>query len=168
MFFNIVCFSSGDCCPACCPSSCNNFTACSLCPPPSSCSQGFHINVEYFHLGQVDIPAQVTERYLTRTLLKVPASLNHCTRPRVIKGGGYWGWSWMGSFSPFLLLFDTISLWGLIMQGPCLCPVTSRQTCKDLLPSLFYLPTLSPRSCFTLLTTKYCHRKSFRSNLCIL
>lgn len=99
MFFNILCSSSGDCCPACCPSSCNNFTACSLCPPPSSCSQGFHINVEYFHLGQVDIPAQVTERYLTRTLLKVPASLNHCMRPSVIWGEGYWGWSWMGSFS---------------------------------------------------------------------
>lgn len=84
MFFNIVCSSSGDCCPACCPSSCNNFTACSLCPPPSTCSQGFHINVEYFHLGQVEIPSQVTERYLTRTLLKVPAS--HWTRSTVIGG----------------------------------------------------------------------------------
>lgn len=60
----------GDCCPECCPSSCDTFTACSLCPPPSTCDQGFHINVDYFHLGQVDIPNQVTERYLTRTLLK--------------------------------------------------------------------------------------------------
>ncbi|XP_065941887.1 uncharacterized protein [Magallana gigas] len=75
----------GDCCPACCPSSCNNFTACSLCPPPSTCSQGFHINVEYFHLGQVDIPSQVTERYLTRTLLKEYADREYFIQNKVIE-----------------------------------------------------------------------------------
>lgn len=75
----------GDCCPACCPSSCNNFTACSLCPPPSSCSQGFNINVEYFHFGQVDIPAQVTERYLTRTLLKEFADREFFIQKKVIE-----------------------------------------------------------------------------------
>ncbi|XP_062588960.1 uncharacterized protein LOC134250622 [Saccostrea cucullata] len=35
-----------------------------------TCDRAFHINVEIFHLGKVDIPAVVTERYLTRTLLK--------------------------------------------------------------------------------------------------
>ncbi|XP_048764693.2 uncharacterized protein LOC125672540 [Ostrea edulis] len=60
----------GDCCADCCPSSCNNATICAFCPPSSSCNRAFHVNVEFFHLGRVDIPEVVTERYLTRTLLK--------------------------------------------------------------------------------------------------
>ncbi|XP_062588961.1 uncharacterized protein LOC134250623 [Saccostrea cucullata] len=60
----------GNCCPDCCPSTCKNITLCSLCPPASTCDRAFHVNVEFFHFGKVDIPAVVTERYLTRTLLK--------------------------------------------------------------------------------------------------
>ncbi|XP_061177139.1 uncharacterized protein LOC133185862 [Saccostrea echinata] len=60
----------GNCCPDCCPSTCENITLCSLCPSSSSCNKAFHINVEFFHFGKVDIPAVITERYLTRTLLK--------------------------------------------------------------------------------------------------
>lgn len=125
MFFDIVCSSSGDCCPACCPSSCNNFTACSLCPPPSTCSQGFHINVEYFHLGQVDIPSQVTERYLTRTLLKVPAS--HWMRSTVIGVRGLMGTILLAfSFPPHIWHNLTVGFnhpWTLLMH------FHPRQTC---------------------------------------
>lgn len=68
---NCKIFFTGDCCADCCPSSCNNATICAFCPPSSSCNRAFHVNVEFFHLGRVDIPEVVTERYLTRTLLKV-------------------------------------------------------------------------------------------------
>ncbi|XP_078334759.1 uncharacterized protein LOC111128784 isoform X2 [Crassostrea virginica] len=75
----------GNCCPECCPSSCNNMTVCLVCLPASTCTQSFHISVEYFHLGKVDIPSIVTERYLTRTLLKEYADREVFIQEKVVE-----------------------------------------------------------------------------------
>lgn len=60
----------GTCCPACCPRNCQSNTYCSSCSH-GNCDPGYHVDVRFFHLLSVDIPQEVFEKYLQRTLLGI-------------------------------------------------------------------------------------------------
>lgn len=62
----------GNCCKTCCPSNCVNNTACVTCQP-APCHPGYHVDIKYFQLTQIDIPAQVSDLYVQKLVLQVDA-----------------------------------------------------------------------------------------------
>ncbi|CAH1788979.1 unnamed protein product [Owenia fusiformis] len=66
---------SGDCCSDCCESSsCFGSNFCNRCNRnKSSCTHGYHTDVNYFQLGVVDVPNEINERYIELAKLEVEA-----------------------------------------------------------------------------------------------
>lgn len=63
----------GDCCQSCCPNNCANNTACTVCLPATTCHPGYHVDVKYFQLIDLDIPDQVSNLYVRKLILQVEA-----------------------------------------------------------------------------------------------
>lgn len=64
----------GDCCAACCPDSCGSNINCRSCKLPGRCSSyGIHMDMKYFQMGIIDIPDDIAERFLRKTILQVEA-----------------------------------------------------------------------------------------------
>ena len=71
---------SGDCCKTCCPSNCVNNTACVTCQP-APCHPGYHVDIKYFQLTQIDIPAQVSDLYVQKLVLQVRLPIMTTVKP---------------------------------------------------------------------------------------
>lgn len=65
---------SGNCCPSCCPFECGGSVNCRTCRLIGrGCAKGIHMEMKYFQMGAVDIPEEVSERFLRQTVLLIEA-----------------------------------------------------------------------------------------------
>ncbi|XP_076455532.1 uncharacterized protein LOC143290122 isoform X2 [Babylonia areolata] len=65
---------SGNCCPSCCPYHCSASVDCRSCRLQGrGCTKGVHMEMKYFQMGLVDVPDEVSERFLRQTILLIEA-----------------------------------------------------------------------------------------------